>query len=119
MTGRYPRDLESALGAVLDNTAIALEEQDVGVVNLAAFDALRADFRRASADGRLSHTERVRLMRDMRLLERGLTRAYGLDVIDLDCIKTAAGHLDAYTRTRAARQSGPQENHQQPECIAR
>ena len=115
---RQPKELAAAFAAVLDNAAIAIEENEIGVLNLAVLDHLKTDFRRAAADGAISHAERVRLLKAMRLLERGLTRAYGLDVEDLTCIRAAAGHLDRYSRRReAAWQSDPSSEPMQLHCI--
>ena len=99
---RQPKELAQAFDAVLDNV----------------LDHLKTDFKRAAADGAISHADRVRLLKAMRLLERGLTRAYGLDVEDLTCIRAAAGHLDSYSRRReAAWQSDPSSEPMQLHCI--
>ncbi len=108
---RTPNALVHALDGVMENSALAMVEQQHGrrLVNRARQHERRV-LRAAVADGVID-TEEQELIREARCITRGCEIALTLDVQDEEQLREPAGTLDAYIteQTRHKRHEPPTE----------
>ena len=93
---RIPTHLQRGLDGVMDNTALAMEEQRHGL-RLLAFARQHARHVRctAAADGVID-TREAALIQEARHLVRGCEGVLALDVRDEELCRETAGELETY-----------------------